>query len=787
MSGGIADWCFFDLESDHLPDEASPTAVPGEGRGRIVVLAATPFATSEGWAARACAAIAEEWARAGLQAVLMDLGLQNPSLHQVLNLPNNEGVSDAFLYGASVQRVARPALDDSIFFVSAGTATADPEGVLGHRRWNDLAGGFSEADATLLLFLPTDTGGAEKLLSRATDIIFLAGETESPEDHLGPASIKLVSALGPLGSPPGEAAELGGEEEKEMEPALEAALPQEEPDLEVGEEEEAQEGEEKKEEEEEEEETLFGTLSLEGGLQLAEGFEPPASRAETGEEGEVDVEDERDEGEEEEKETPWAQAMEEERGAAEVLPEEIKEEEEEEEATPEEEEPYFADRPTFEEETPFDEATPFEGTTSYEEPTPAPREEEAPESRREPGAEEEPFLSEEPVLPEEPFPDEAPAFPGEPEPTEEVSFPEDDGPREEGPGFHEESAPGEEESPFGEVSFQEEPAAPEEPFFGEEPSLDEAPAFPGEPAPPEEEGFGRDLVHGADFGEAHPEGPRMDTPEPAFSEDGAEAVASPEDLEEAEPPVEVSPEEIPVREPPRRPPTRRPPRRGFPWKVWTVGLLLLALLVAAGGTALGFFSVPGFTFLQGYFGELPEPEMVLEGPQPVEPVLGYSLVLLHYDQGEVADALEMRDALRSRLPDLLFILTPESYQGGEVSYVLMAGPALDRERADGLREPLGEVLTRENPESWEVRNTSRAFFLGESESLQEARDRVAALGEEGIHAYVLHVSYPDGTRAYRVFSGAYEDAQDAQPLQRILRGAGHRDAPLIERRGTLPE
>jgi hypothetical protein len=147
--------------------------------------------------------IAKSWAQEDLRIFLMDLGLDAPSLHIAVGLLNREGVSDAFLYGASVQRIAKPALDDDIFFAPAGTATTEPEQILGHPRWDDLAGGFSEADATLLLFLPTNLPGAEKIISRATDVIFLAGEGESSELHLGPAIVKTVAVVGPSGSPPG--------------------------------------------------------------------------------------------------------------------------------------------------------------------------------------------------------------------------------------------------------------------------------------------------------------------------------------------------------------------------------------------------------------------------------------------------------------------------------------------------------------------------------------------------------------------------------------------------------
>jgi hypothetical protein len=218
MTGGTVGWKFFDVESGLIPDDASVSSLPSEGRGRVVVLAATPFAMREGWAARAAVTLATDWSSGGLHVFLMDLGLESPTLHEALGVPNGEGVSDAFLYGASVQHIANPVLDGAFFFAPAGSLPPDPEEVLGHQRWNDLAGGFGEADATLLLLLPTDIAGAGKILSRATDILFLGGKGESADAHLGPASIKVIASMGPFGSPASEGEEVadGTEEAGEV-------------------------------------------------------------------------------------------------------------------------------------------------------------------------------------------------------------------------------------------------------------------------------------------------------------------------------------------------------------------------------------------------------------------------------------------------------------------------------------------------------------------------------------------------------------------------------------------
>ena len=57
---------------------------------------------------------------------------------------------------------------------------------------------------------------------------------------------------------------------------------------------------------------------------------------------------------------------------------------------------------------------------------------------------------------------------------------------------------------------------------------------------------------------------------------------------------------------------------------------------------------------------------------------------------------------------------------GEVFYVLYAGPATDLVEVENLRGPISEIFPQEDPESWAVKNTPRAFLLGATATLREA-------------------------------------------------------------------
>jgi hypothetical protein len=622
MIGGTASWHFLDVESGQVPEGARSSVLPRSGDGRIVVLGATPLARAGGWAGRAAVSIATAWAREGRRIFLMDLGLESPSLHEILELPNEEGVSDAFLYGASVQRIARPALDGEIFFASAGAATADPEEVLRHPRWHDLAGGFSETDATLLLFLPTESPGADSILKLGTDIIFLAVQGESPDALLGAASVKLAVTLGPLASPQGGT----GEPPYSVEPAV-------------------------------------------GKVASASGY-PEAQEAGDAEEGEAF-------------------------GGEEV-------------SVPDED-----------------------------------------------------SISSQFHLAEGFFPGSAVEEKGTPDIGPDQSLV--------GSGYGSTLRTGSDPTVGPDFGAE----------FADLPPLEEdGSGLSGVPGPGGREGqFGEDLVSGPDFGAFAPE---ARSSEQGFDRPSTETDAAPGKDEDGLKGRALSPATLRPK-PRRRPP---PPRRRSLGSLVAIVLAVAALAVMA-GTIFGIFTLPGSGSFQVFQRGLPDPALALPGPQPNEPLLLYSLELFRYPEDQASYAADMRSELRSRLPDLLFVLAPDDSRGA-LSWVLLAGPAHSLIDVENVRASLAEVMSREDPESWRIRETPRAFLLGERGTLREAMDYATSLEDNGIFGYVLHATFPGGTDAYLVLAGAHEGVADARPLQSILHRRGFTDAPLIERRGRFP-
>ena len=176
-------------------------AVPdGRAAGRVVAVVASEGAVEGGWAASAAIDIARAWSDAGAKVILADGALHYPSLHAQAEVSNEEGLSDAALFGVSVGRVARPVDDGAFFLITAGTAVANANSVPASPRWSRLLQGFVEAGVKLLLFVRDGDSGCAAFLGSASDIVVLAVEGERP-----PAAVRDLEGMVRVVTGPGRA------------------------------------------------------------------------------------------------------------------------------------------------------------------------------------------------------------------------------------------------------------------------------------------------------------------------------------------------------------------------------------------------------------------------------------------------------------------------------------------------------------------------------------------------------------------------------------------------------
>lgn len=181
------------------PEEPGPGIsfdLDGDDRARVLVLLAGTEASEGRWAAQASLSIARRLARTSGRTLLADLDFQAPSLHDLVGVSNEEGMSDVFLWGASFQRVAHP-VEPGLLFVTAGTVVGDPGEVTASARWDSVTEGFDRAGATLTLYAPHDADGVDRLLAIASDVIVLGTREEAFDLVPTGSSDRVRAILGP--------------------------------------------------------------------------------------------------------------------------------------------------------------------------------------------------------------------------------------------------------------------------------------------------------------------------------------------------------------------------------------------------------------------------------------------------------------------------------------------------------------------------------------------------------------------------------------------------------------
>lgn len=171
-------------------DAASPPIAASEGVGRVVAVVASERAIVDGWGASAALDLARGWTRQGARVMLIDCGLEQPSLHAAAGVPNREGLTDAAFHGASVSRVARPMDDGAFFMVTAGVPVADTESVARSARWQRLSAGMTEAGVTVALYVRDGDGCAGSFLGAASEIVVLGAPGEGV-----PSSVRDLAPL----------------------------------------------------------------------------------------------------------------------------------------------------------------------------------------------------------------------------------------------------------------------------------------------------------------------------------------------------------------------------------------------------------------------------------------------------------------------------------------------------------------------------------------------------------------------------------------------------------------
>lgn len=152
---------------------------PGSA-GPVVLLAVGPHARQGGWAALSAIVLADAFSARGESVILADLSLQNPELHELLGTDNEEGLTDVFLFGASLEHIAHAVAGQQFRLIPASAFTPDPQEVLRHSRWSGVFEELARTRSKLLVYLPVDVPGAVELADRIGHTVVLAAPADMP-------------------------------------------------------------------------------------------------------------------------------------------------------------------------------------------------------------------------------------------------------------------------------------------------------------------------------------------------------------------------------------------------------------------------------------------------------------------------------------------------------------------------------------------------------------------------------------------------------------------------------
>lgn len=123
----------------------------------VVIAASDPLVAAQ-------VALGAARAQGGQRRVaIADLVGELPPIEALLSGDDPHGVADSFLYGVSLNKIARPmAGAGNIFLMPSGTEAVDHEGVYANDRWRRLAAGFHQVGALLIVVArPTANGFAD--------------------------------------------------------------------------------------------------------------------------------------------------------------------------------------------------------------------------------------------------------------------------------------------------------------------------------------------------------------------------------------------------------------------------------------------------------------------------------------------------------------------------------------------------------------------------------------------------------------------------------------------------
>lgn len=172
-----------------------------ELRGRIPdllagrsTIALVPHTTDPPWAAQVAWEFARHVSQQYRSVTLIDLSLESPVLDSGSLAPIDEGIVDAFLYGASLSHITVKEPETALHYIGSGTFTADPGKILASSRWPQIIEAMSRPRSVIIFFIPAS--GLAQLNVKLDGMVIASPSGYNPEAKTAVAEIQHAVARG---------------------------------------------------------------------------------------------------------------------------------------------------------------------------------------------------------------------------------------------------------------------------------------------------------------------------------------------------------------------------------------------------------------------------------------------------------------------------------------------------------------------------------------------------------------------------------------------------------------
>jgi polysaccharide biosynthesis transport protein len=141
--------------------------------------------------------LAAIYAQSGKRVALVDADMRHPCVHQLLGLPNRDGLSNLFRSGESVQSVSRTKLElPQMMVITTGSLPPNPAELLGSERMSQILNELCDLVDVVVIDTPPSLVADAQILSGKVDAVLLVIQPGKTQAETAMSSMELFKRAG---------------------------------------------------------------------------------------------------------------------------------------------------------------------------------------------------------------------------------------------------------------------------------------------------------------------------------------------------------------------------------------------------------------------------------------------------------------------------------------------------------------------------------------------------------------------------------------------------------------